>query len=290
MEELKNFKSNSLVFIKIFAFIIAIILFQRIALIPLSIISKTYWSQYDGRGLNEPWFISSGLVLFLAALAVCFVFLKYVEKRQFSYLRVIAFNYKKYLATGILFSFILVFLFTLLNIILGNTRLAIIYSSFTTTLFYIVLLGVGIFAPVLYEELVYRGYVLKTLETRFSAITAVVISSLLFSAAHFLRPDPSFLTFVNIFLAGALLSICCIRYNSLWLPIGLHFGWNYFLWIFNYPISHQRWTNPILKLNYKEHNLITGSEFGPESSLILTFIFIVLIGYLLYRHKSKNPN
>lgn len=179
-------------------------------------------------------------------------------------------------------------LFTLLNIILGNTRLAIIYSSFSTTLFYIVLLGVGIGVLVLYEELIFRGYVLKTLETRFSAFTAVIISSLLFSAAHFLRPDSSLLAFVNIFLAGALLSICCINYNSLWLPIGLHFGWNYFLWIFNYPISNQRWTNPILKLNYKEYNLIVGSEFGPESSLILTVIFMILVGYLLYRLKSKS--
>jgi len=288
MEKIKSFKYVLLGFIKIISFIMATIIFQRIALIPLSFISKTYWSQYDGRGLNEPWFISSSIVLFCASFTICLVFLKYVDKKPLAYLRLFSVNYKKYLATGISISFILVVLFTLLNIISGNTKLTIIYSSLTNAFFYFLLLGVGIFVLVVYEELVYRGYVLKTLEYHFGIMTSIIISSLLFSVAHFLRPDASLLAFINIFLSGVMLSIICIYYNSLWVPIGIHFGWNYFLWLFNYPLSSQRWTNPIFKLNYHESNLITGSQFGPEDSIILTIILAIAIGYFLFKYKVED--
>ena len=281
-------KSISLVFVKVISFIVANVLLQKLMFIPLKAISGRYWAQYDGRGLNEPWFLSISISIFFSALLTCFLFLKYFDKNKWSYIRLTFQNYAKYCASGIAISFIIIIIFTLINLSLGNSELKVNFSSFTNVILYAIIISIGVFALVAFEELVFRGYILKTCEVHFNKTTAVILSSLLFSAGHFLRPYASFLAFANIFLAGIILSLICIFYNSLWVPFGIHFGWNYFLWLFNYPISNERWTNPLFKLNYKFENLIMGSKFGPEDSILVTIILVFAIGYFLIKHKNKD--
>ncbi len=287
MEKSNSIKSVAFAVVKVIILILVIIIAQRIALIPLSLISQTYWSHLDGRGLNEPWFLTSSITIFLASLLVVFLYLKYIDKKKWSYIRLTFDRYAKYFNTGVAISFVVIILFTLFNVVIGNTQLILNYSSLFNVLFYFVILFIGILSIVVYEEIVYRGYILKTVENHFGLITAIIISSLLFSAAHLLRADASILSFVNIFLAGVFLSTICIHFNSLWASIGFHFGWNYFLWLFNYPVSGNRYTNPILILKYNEYNLFSGSEFGPEDSIILTILLALLIAYSLYKYKRK---
>lgn len=290
MERNNSIKSVSLSVVKVISLIAVIILFQRIVLIPISIVSRTYWSHLDGRGLNEPWFLSSSVAIFLASLLVVFLYLKYLDKKKWSYIRLTFDKYAKYFNIGTAVSFVVIILFTLFNVAIGNTQLVLNYSSLFNVLFYFVILFVGILSLVVYEEIVYRGYILKTFENHFSTITAIILSSLFFSAAHLLRADASLLSFVNIFLAGVFLSTICIYFNSLWVSIGFHFGWNYFLWLLNYPVSGGRYTNPILVLKYNKYNLFSGSEFGPEDSIILTILLTLLILYFLYKYKRKTKS
>jgi membrane protease YdiL (CAAX protease family) len=287
MEKSNRIKTVAFAVVKVISLIVAIILLQRIALLPISHLSKTYWSHLDGRGLNEPWFLSSSIAISLASLSVVLLFLKYLDKKKWTYIRLTFDKYVRYFSLGVAVSFVLVILFTLFNVAVENTQLILNYSSLFNVLFYFIILFIGILSLVVYEEVVYRGYILKTFEAHFGIITSIILSSLFFSAAHLLRENASLLSFVNIFLAGVFLSIICINYNSLWASIGFHFGWNYFLWLVNYPVSGARYTNPILILKYNEYNLFSGSEFGPEDSIILTILLTLLISYFLYKHKRK---
>lgn len=287
MEKKRTVKGIIIGLVKIIVLILAIRIVQQIFLLPLSSLSRTWWSHLNGRGLNEPWFITSSIALFLAAFIICLVFVKLIDKKPLSFLRVTSVKFKKYIAVGKTIGFVIVLLFTLVNLLLGNVGMTIVYKSLAGTLFYLLLLGVGIFVLALGEELVYRGYVLKTLETHCGIIAAVIISSLIFCIVHFVRPDISMLASVNIFLSGVLLSLICIYYNSLWAPMGIHFGWNFFLWFCNYPVSDQKWPNPLFKLEYVKHNLITGSTFGPEDSLLFTFILVGAISYFLVKYKNR---
>jgi len=286
MEKKRTVKEIIIGLVKIIALIFAIRIVQQIFLIPLSCLSRTWWSHLNGRGLNEPWFITSSLAIFLATFIICYIFIKVIDKKPLSFLRVTLVKFKKYIAVGKAIGFVIVLLFTLVNLLPGNVGITIVYKSLAGTLFYLLLLGIGIFVLVFGEELVYRGYVLKTLETQCGIIAAVIISSLIFCIIHFVRPDISLLASVNIFLSGILLSLICIYYNSLWAPVGIHFGWNFFLWFFNYPVSAQKWPNPIFKLEYLKHNLVIGSSFGPEDSLLLTLILVCAISYFIYRFKT----
>jgi len=272
--------------IKILLFLFLNLLLQRILLIPLSSISKEYWSHLDGRGLNEPWFISNCIISLLSAVVVCYLFLKYFDKKKWDYVRFTFDNYAKLFSLGTVIAAVLIIVFTFINSVAGNIELSFNFGPMAKILIYFLVLIFGLIAVVTYEELIFRGYILKTLEHHFNKITAVLVSSLLFSAAHFLRPNASFLGFANIFLAGVFLAIICLHFNNLWIPTGFHFGWNFFLWFFNYPVSGQTYPNPVLKLDYNSYNMVVGSKFGPEESVVLTVLLILIIGYFLFRYRS----
>ena len=58
--------------------------------------------------------------------------------------------------------------------------------------------------------------------------------------------------------------------------------------IFNFPVSGRTFPNPIIKLSYNEYNIIVGNKYGPEDSILLTVIMVILIGYFLFKHRSKD--
>jgi membrane protease YdiL (CAAX protease family) len=98
---------------------------------------------------------------------------------------------------------------------------------------------------------------------------AVVFSSLAFAAAHFQNANFTFLSLLGLLLTGAFIAYGYIRTRQLWLPIGLHIGWNFFLGtILGFPVSGL--DSPSLLLTTIEGpSIITGGSFGPEAGLIL---------------------
>jgi len=79
------------------------------------------------------------------------------------------------------------------------------------------------FAVALTEELYYRSYILQSLITSMGKLPAVLLVSLAFGFSHF--NDWKFT--VSAIMFGILLSVFYVRTQSLWLPIGFHFGWNF---------------------------------------------------------------
>jgi membrane protease YdiL (CAAX protease family) len=72
-------------------------------------------------------------------------------------------------------------------------------------------------APALLEEMVFRGYVLKTLR-RYGDGLAVVITSLLFGLMH-----GNVLQIPFAFIVGLVLGYLVVQTNNIWLAVGLHF-------------------------------------------------------------------
>ena len=135
------------------------------------------------------------------------------------------------------------------------------------------------------EEIVFRGYVMKTIEKHIGVALAVIINSIIFSLSHIWNYNVTILGLFHIFLFGIILSILCIHRNNLWLPIGIHTGWNYALYCFNLPISGYRWYNPILNTANIHKSNWTGSSFGPEDSLVVLILLLIVLGFI-----GKNSN
>lgn len=86
-------------------------------------------------------------------------------------------------------------------------------------------LGAVVLAPIV-EETLYRGLLLRALLRRVSPGAAVLISSLIFAAVHWLG-DPNALRSLPALAAlGVVLALRAMRTNSLSAPILIHAGFN----------------------------------------------------------------
>lgn len=79
------------------------------------------------------------------------------------------------------------------------------------------------------EELIFRGYILRRLSLGYrSRLPAVGLTTLAFTAAH-LPQGRHLLTLLNLFLLGLVLALAVLLTRSLWLAVGLHGGWNFWI-------------------------------------------------------------
>ena len=119
------------------------------------------------------------------------------------------------------------------------------------------------------EELMSRGYHLQTLASGINLFWAVIISSAFFGIAHLGNPNATWVSAAGIFFAGVYLAYGYIRTRHLWLPIGLHIGWNFFEGVvFGFPVSGLD-IYALLRINVTGPLLWTGGAFGPEAGLII---------------------
>ncbi len=129
--------------------------------------------------------------------------------------------------------------------------------------------GLVVYAAVAFgEELVTRGYVLQRLAEGWGRGWATVLSSLIFGLLHIGNPGSGPIPILGIFMAGLMLAQAYWSSGRLWLPIGLHWAWNYFQGpVFGFPVSGTG-ASGLLRLVPVGPEPLTGGSFGPEASLI----------------------
>ncbi len=140
------------------------------------------------------------------------------------------------------------------------------------------------------EEIMIRGYILNNLCDSMNQYIALTISSILFAIMHLFNPNVTILSFINIFLAGILLGIYYIYKRNLWLPIALHFSWNFFQGpVYGFEVSGVD-ISGIITQELQGSDTLTGGPFGFEGSLITTFLMILAILFLHYKYKNMDLN
>ncbi|WP_431039410.1 CPBP family intramembrane glutamic endopeptidase [Streptomyces sp. P6-2-1] len=78
------------------------------------------------------------------------------------------------------------------------------------------------------EELMYRGLLFRLVERGLGTYLALALSGVVFAAAHLLNENATLLGACAIAVeAGGMLAAAYAATRSLWLPIGVHFGWNF---------------------------------------------------------------
>ncbi|MFD2130277.1 CPBP family intramembrane glutamic endopeptidase [Pseudogracilibacillus auburnensis] len=154
-----------------------------------------------------------------------------------------------------------------------------------TLSFLILFILVGFF-----EEMFFRGYVMKTMEERGNKKWVIyVVSALVFSLVHGTNPNVSILGLVNIALVGILFAYMFDMTKSLLLPIGYHITWNFFQGnVFGFAVSG---TSPygMYAIEVSETNdLLTGGAFGLEGGALATLLIIA--GFFATYLYTKNRN
>ena len=136
------------------------------------------------------------------------------------------------------------------------------------------------------EELLSRGYHLQTLISGTNVFWGVFLSSAVFGVLHLGNPNATWVSAVGILFAGIFLAYGYLRTRQLWLPIGLHIGWNFFEGaVFGFPVSGTD-TYRLIRSTVTGPIAWTGGPFGPEAGLIMIPAFIV--GFVLIYAYSQN--
>jgi membrane protease YdiL (CAAX protease family) len=137
------------------------------------------------------------------------------------------------------------------------------------------------------EELVARGYWLQNISEGLDLSWGVAISSGLFALAHVANPNADLQSFIGLLAAGLFLSIGYLRTRQLWLPIGLHTGWNFFEGpVFGFPVSGLQLFR-LVRHQVEGPELLTGGAFGPEAGLIQLPVLLVGAGLILIYTRSR---
>lgn len=139
------------------------------------------------------------------------------------------------------------------------------------------------------EELLVRGYMLNNMMRSMKAWKALLITAAVFTLLHALNPSITWISILNLFLAGILLGITYIHDQELAFPIGLHLGWNLAQGpIFGFEVSGMALTKGSVFESWTVEgspSYLTGGEFGLEGSLLLSALQIILIPsfYLIWK-------
>jgi uncharacterized protein len=120
------------------------------------------------------------------------------------------------------------------------------------------------------EELALRGGVFRILEESCGSSVALVLSAAIFGLLHALNPGATVVSTAAIAIeAGLLLGAAYSLTGNLWLPIGLHFGWNFTEGgLFGASVSGGAAGKGVFAVTLAGPRLLTGGKFGPEASLI----------------------
>jgi hypothetical protein len=141
--------------------------------------------------------------------------------------------------------------------------------------------AVGIFgfmaAAAVTEELLFRGVLFRIMEERTGTWIAMTLTGVLFGVYHLANPDATLWGALAIAIeAGGMLTAAYIATRNLWVPIGVHFGWNFAAaGIFSSEVSGNGANQGLLDTTASGHELITGGDFGPEGS-VFSVLFCVL--------------
>lgn len=132
-------------------------------------------------------------------------------------------------------------------------------------------------AVAVFEELAFRGYPVINLSEglpwlgarRDVAITiAVVLTSIAFGVAHGGNPGASVTAVAFIAFGGMFLVLGLVLQGDLAIPIGAHFGWNFFQNFLGMQVSGQGFRDAsLLERRELGPDLATGGAFGPEAGL-----------------------
>ncbi|ROT95022.1 CPBP family intramembrane metalloprotease [Altererythrobacter sp. FM1] len=126
----------------------------------------------------------------------------------------------------------------------------------------------GIQAAVI-EEIAFRGILFRYLEDLGGSWFALAATSALFGFAHIANDNATWFSSLAIAVeAGVMLGGAYMLSRSLWLPIGLHFGWNVtqgLVW--DVPVSGHA-VDGMVEAHPAGAALISGGAFGAEASVV----------------------
>lgn len=146
-----------------------------------------------------------------------------------------------------------------------------------------------------FEELLFRGVLFRSVEEMAGSWVAIVISSLVFGLLHLVNPDATLTGAVYICIeAGLLLAAAYLVTRRLWIAIGFHMLWNYVQSaVFSGVVSGAVSQPGLFRDKIEGPSFITGGNFGMEQSvfalILCTTAGVVMLAIAIRRGHIVPP-
>ncbi len=137
------------------------------------------------------------------------------------------------------------------------------------------------------EELFFRGYAFQHLIRAFGPRFSILVTSAIFAWAHAENPAASPLGMVNTGLFGAVFGYAYWRTRDLWLPLGMHFAWNFSLAGIGANVSGIKMKLTAVSVVAAGSPLFSGGAYGPEASLLTTGVLGIFLVFLWKRPQRR---
>lgn len=251
------------------------------------------------------WVILTGLVIYLMGLAenasptiqnlvnlsfsgtnalLFYIFGKYALRNRNLHMNLVDQHYRRHYGYGMLIGLGLLLIFFIFGFLFQGYH----YDGISTiTLIELVLYFVAFLFQGFAEEILVRGIFQEVLSKR-NIWLAMLAPSLLFSLMHLLNDNFNFYAMINTFLIGLIFALMTQITGSLWMAAGAHSMWNFLLGpVFGQYLSGIPMPGFLLKLTPEISAIsINGGLYGPEASIVLTGILVLVTLYLIYYYRK----
>lgn len=138
------------------------------------------------------------------------------------------------------------------------------------------------------EELLFRAVLFRIVEARWGTLTSLLVNVLLFAVAHLSNEHVTALALLNTGIAGLALCAGWLLTRKLWLPVGMHFGWNYlFDGVLGVPVSGHA-ARGWMHAQLSGPEWLSGGTYGVEGSLVTLLVWGAAAAWML-RARAKRP-
>lgn len=232
------------------------------------------------------------IVLFGLIILIIFLWIKFYEGRPISSIGFVKKDFiNDYLQgffSGFLMNSIVVGLLALFGTITltnyGNNLTG--FSAVPIILFFLF----GFIIQGAAEEILSRGFIMQVIGARYRAWLGVAISTIFFALMHLGNSGINYPSMINLIIVGLLLALFVLWKGNLWFACAWHSSWNWTMGnIYGLSVSGHSDKVTMINLNTSGNELISGGTFGPEGSLITTFVILIALVYY-GRKASKNSS
>lgn len=279
--KIKNFLK---IILRIFILLLAIGIFTGGIMLALSLIfyGKTYFNS-DYKNAN--------LVMLMGTtgqLLAGIFFVKFILKKKIDYI----FFKKEGLAKNICIGLFLGLLQISIYVLLDMGRGVLGYSGSSLGNFNLIFLAyfIGFFIQSTSEEVLVRGILTRVLSDKFGRNVAILLPSIFFGLLHLGNEGVTILSTLNTILVGIFFAKLLFYKENIMLSSGVHAGWNFSMaMIYGLNVSGFSGFDSLLNFKILNYNLYD-EIYGPEGSIVATFIEIISIFIIFYLERRKKIN
>ncbi len=239
--------------------------------------------------------LAFSILTYLLALGLGgFAVIHYARKRK-PVLRSMGLTLNRWLpidiAVGLAITFVAIGLVFVVELLLGVVAVqpgTLTWSSFASEVL------VPLIQAAALEEFLFRVLLLSGVAILLSRLThgrwiAVLLTAALFGAGHLGNDAATAVSAFGTGLGGVIYAVAFLATRSVWLPFGLHLGWNMTQGLFGFPISGNivpGWfstasTGP---------ELLNGGAYGPEGGIPGMLARVLIIAMVFAYVKTRRPD